>query len=49
MQIPDPQFHLSSEAELRSLFDAPGEVSIAKEIDHIDANYGHGLPHRRSS
>jgi uncharacterized protein len=39
MQIPDPQFDIDSEAELLSLFDAPGEVSIAKEIDHIDANY----------
>jgi PPOX class probable FMN-dependent enzyme len=40
MQIPDPQFDIGSEADLLRLFDAPSEVSIAKEIDHIDANYG---------
>lgn len=40
MQIPDPQFDIGSEAELLSLFDAPSEVSLAKEIDHIEANYG---------
>ena len=40
MRIPAPTFDIRSEAELLSLFDAPSEVSIAKEIDHVDAYYG---------
>lgn len=39
MQSPDPRFDVSSEDGLLSLFDAPSEVSLAKEIGHVDANY----------
>lgn len=36
---PDPKFDLRTESELAALFDAPKEVSLLKELDHVDANY----------
>lgn len=36
---PDPRFHITCPDVLERLFDAPSESAIAKEIDHIDANY----------
>jgi len=37
---PDPRHDISQLAALESLFDAVNEISILKEIDHVDANYG---------
>ena len=39
MQSPDPRFDICSESALVRLFDAPKEVSLVKEFDHVDANY----------
>ncbi len=39
MQAPDPSFDIRSESALVGLFDAPKEASLAKEFDHVDANY----------
>ena len=39
IQHPDPAFDLHDEAALVRLFDAPKQVSVAKELDHVDANY----------
>jgi PPOX class probable FMN-dependent enzyme len=39
MQTPDPKFDVTNEADLLRLFDAPSELSLAKEIDHVDPNY----------
>ena len=39
MEGPDPSFDIRSESALVDLFDAPKEVSLAKEFDHVDANY----------
>jgi PPOX class probable FMN-dependent enzyme len=36
---PDPQHDVTHLAALEGLFDAVKEVSILKEIDHVDANY----------
>jgi PPOX class probable FMN-dependent enzyme len=36
---PDPRHDITQLAALESLFDAVKEVSILKEIDHVDANY----------
>lgn len=36
---PDPKFDLHTESELAALFEPPKEASIAKELDHVDANY----------
>lgn len=37
--LPNPEFKITSSEELARLFDAPSESAIAKEINHIDANY----------
>ena len=37
--LADPKYDIRSEAALQSLFDSPKEVSLAKELDHVDANY----------
>lgn len=37
--ISDPKYDIRSEAELLDLFDAPKQVSLVKELDHVDANY----------
>lgn len=39
MQHALPQFDITDEAALASLFDKVGENSLIKEIGHIDANY----------
>jgi hypothetical protein len=39
MHPPDPSHDLLELTQLEQLFDAPREVSVVKEIDHIDANY----------
>src|SRR6478672_11821566 len=39
MRHSDPQFDIDSLQALDALFDKPGEASVVKEIDHIDANY----------
>lgn len=35
----DPEFDITSIRALEALFGAPSEASLAKELDHIDANY----------
>jgi PPOX class probable FMN-dependent enzyme len=39
VKSPDPRHDVTQLAELESLFDGVKEVSILKEIDHVDANY----------
>jgi PPOX class probable FMN-dependent enzyme len=39
MPAPDPRFDITDEGDLLKLFDPPNDVSLAKEIDHVDANY----------
>jgi hypothetical protein len=39
MQSPDSRFDIGSESDLVRLFEAPKEVSLVKEFDHVDANY----------
>ncbi len=39
MDPPDPSHDLLELTQLEQLFDAPREVSVVKEIDHVDANY----------
>jgi len=36
---PDPKFDLHTESELAALFDPPKQVSLVKELAHVDANY----------
>jgi PPOX class probable FMN-dependent enzyme len=40
MSRPNSAYDISELAELERLFDAPSEISIQKEIDHVDENYG---------
>lgn len=39
MKAPDPRHDVTQLAALEGLFDAVKEVSILKELDHVDANY----------
>jgi PPOX class probable FMN-dependent enzyme len=39
MRSPDPQHDITQLAALEGLFEAVKEISILKEIDHVDANY----------
>lgn len=39
MPAPDPGFDITSESQLEALFPAPSHASLAKELDHVDANY----------
>lgn len=39
MRPPDPRHDITQLAALEGMFDAVKEVSILKEIDHVDANY----------
>jgi len=39
MLEPDPQFDVRDEAQLQTMFPAPVRASVAKELDHVDANY----------
>jgi hypothetical protein len=39
MQPPDSRFDICSESALVRLFEAPKEMSLAKEFDHVDASY----------
>jgi PPOX class probable FMN-dependent enzyme len=39
MKPPDPQHDVTELAELEPLFETVKEVSILKELDHVDANY----------
>lgn len=40
MKQPDPQYSLTELSELERLFEPVKEISLIKEIDHVDANYG---------
>lgn len=40
IQPPDPRYDVKQLAALEGLFDEVKEVSVLKEIDHVDANYG---------
>lgn len=35
----DPRFDITDESQLQALFPAPSQASLAKELDHVDANY----------
>jgi PPOX class probable FMN-dependent enzyme len=39
VQSPDAHFDIDSESALVRLFEAPKEMSLVKEFDHVDANY----------
>jgi PPOX class probable FMN-dependent enzyme len=39
MKQPDPQHEITELSQLESRFDAVKDVSMLKEIDHVDANY----------
>jgi PPOX class probable FMN-dependent enzyme len=39
MSSPDPRHDIATLAELEGMFDAVKEVSVVKEIEHIDGNY----------
>src|SRR5262245_38723619 len=37
--VPDPRFDITDESQLQDMFPAPVRASVAKELDHVDANY----------
>lgn len=39
MHEPDRSFDITHETQLAELFPAPKQASVAKELDHVDANY----------
>lgn len=39
MHQPDASYDIRELTRLEALFDAPRDVSVVKEIDHVDANY----------